>query len=141
SLIEIDGTLIQPLTVSWLFLNVGSRMSVLVDFSKLLAPTPNAVFFRINEVLKPFELDPSRNLPPYEPNWYPTSPPSYFAPQYLVVFAFADGAIPSRSIPTPFVPQPNDVTYQFARPYTAVRAPNKTIDIYLEISMSMNAQM
>lgn len=139
-LIEIDGTLVQPVTVSWVALNVGARMSVLVDFSKLPAPTPNAVFFRINEILRAFEIDPTQNLPPYQPNWYPASPPTFFAPQHQVVFAFSPGAVPTRSIPTPYVFQPNDLNYQFARPYEPVRAPNKTMSIYLEIGTTVNAQ-
>lgn len=74
--------------------NVAQRVSFLVDFRalSLLSPSqqPPALFFRVSAMLDMYPIDPTSQVPPYEPNFYPYQPPSFFNPQFLGVIDFSN---------------------------------------------------
>ncbi len=88
-LVEVDSTAILPITVPSVDINVGQRVSFIVDWRTLALPlSTRGVFLRVRARTERYDRDVSGYVPPYEAALFQT-PPLPLDPNYTAVFQFA----------------------------------------------------
>ena len=126
-LVEVDSTAILPLTVPSISINVGQRMSFIVDWSTLALPlTAKGVFLRVSARTDKYDRDPAGYVPPYEANLF-QNPPLPLDPHFTGVFQFspiaADGSgtrLPDYAAGGPNVPVAPAIAVPASGPYVGL---------------------
>jgi FtsP/CotA-like multicopper oxidase with cupredoxin domain len=126
-LVEVDSTVVLPVTVPSVDVNVGQRVSFVVDWSTLaLPPSARGVFLRVRARTERYDRDVAGYVPPYEAALFQTQPLS-LDPNYTAVFQFApineDGTgtqLPDYAANGPGVPAAPAIVVPVSGPYAGL---------------------
>jgi FtsP/CotA-like multicopper oxidase with cupredoxin domain len=66
NIVEIDGTAVEPLAVTWFNLNIGQRVAVLVDWTSIASTRGNSAIFMRVRARAELYASPLSYIPPYE---------------------------------------------------------------------------
>lgn len=147
--VEIDGTAVEPLPVAWVPLNIGQRVSVIVDWSQVSRGRWGAsgVYMRVRAIPSFYAIDPSV-VPPYQEG-YPNM--RRLNTLFLATIQFREGIVkpdynphtgvgaPPRVVLTPAqrVVQ-RDYNLLEARPVARSAAPRPTHGLYFEVNLDLD---
>jgi len=131
--------------VDYVVVNVAQRVSVLVSFSKLLAPRPQAIFMNVAADLTVYGIDPTVERPGFEPAVLPYVAPIYLQQTFKAVIDFSNGVAPiptyNKTLPLNYtgVGTISDSNLLAARPLNVAVAPNATHALLMEIEFEDDA--
>jgi iron transport multicopper oxidase len=143
TVIEVDGTEVQPYVVSNVTVNVAQRVSVLIDWSKRSRDllSQSSIYLRVTAVTANYPVDLTVYKPSYNPNF---SNKNVARALFTFVDVTPNPASPidaPNAIPQllPSVPQPTDFNGLNFRPVRAVRAPDSQYQLNLTIVFQNDA--
>ena len=143
TLVELDGTAVEPMDLPYIVLNVAQRASVILDFSRMhpdVADSP-ALWLRMDAMP---EMYPTFNASAPDLGLRGTAGGQPLDTHWTGLLRFTGeggaGAMPSYSSPPALrLAPPAETNLLAARPVPAERAPDATQSMYLEVVFDADA--
>ena len=125
TVVELDGTAVQPFDVPWLLVDIAQRAVVVLDWSRLHPAVASSPALTVRAVALGMVGGPANSTA--STLGLGSGPVTLFNKQWTGTIAFAPGAVPSYVAPPgPTVPAPADLNLLAARSWPPEAARNAT---------------